>query len=98
MWSFRAYLKDKCSDPAFLEHYQDECNICPNTVMIISTIGEQGLSYEDVARRSGVALERLELLESADRCSFDDVEKLSRFLGLPVPSSCKKKSRNWDKP
>jgi hypothetical protein len=91
MWSLRAYLRDKCAEPGFLELYQDRCAICPKTVLIISTIREQGLSSEDVARSSGVTFEHLELLESADRCSFDDVKKLSRFLGLPEPDVCKKK-------
>jgi hypothetical protein len=97
MWSLRAYLKDKCAEQKFLELYQDQCTICPKTVLIISTIRERGLSHEKVARRSGVAFEHLELLESADRCSFDDVEKLSRFLGLPVPGGCRKKSGNRDR-
>ena len=50
MWSFRAYLKAKCADPAFHEQYHEQCNICPKTVLIISTIREQGLSKEEVAR------------------------------------------------
>jgi cyanate lyase len=92
MWSFRAYLEEKCADPAFLRLYEDRCAICPKTVMIITTIRERGLSYEDVARRSGVAFEHLTLLESAEQCSFEDVKKLSCFLGLPEPGACKKKS------
>jgi cyanate lyase len=97
MWSFRAYLTDKCADPKFLQLYQDQCTICPKTVVIITTIRERGLSFEDVARRSGVALEHLELLESADRCSYDDVKQLSRFLGLADPGVCRKKSGNRDR-
>ena len=93
VWSFRAYLEDKCADPAFLDHYLDQCNICPKTVLIITTISERGLSPQDVARQSGVNMEHLELLESADRCVYEDIVKLNRFLGLPEPGECKKE--NW---
>ena len=92
MWSFRAYLKAKCADPGFLDQYQEQCTICPKTVMIISVIKERGLSPEEVARQSGVAREHLDLLESADRCSFDDVQKLARCLNLSLPDECKKKT------
>lgn len=98
MWSLRAYLKAKCADPEFLDQYREQCNICPKTVMIISTIREQGLTKEDVARRSGVELEHLELLASADRCIFDDVQKLGRCLNLSLPGECKKTKRNRTNP
>jgi hypothetical protein len=90
MWSFRAYLQAKCADPEFLDQYRDQCNICPKTVLIISTIRERGLTNEDVARRSGVKPEHLDLLESAEQCNFDDVQKLGRCLNLSLPGECKK--------
>lgn len=90
MWSFRAYLKAKCADPEFLDQYHEGCNICPKTVLIINTIREQGLTNEDVARRAGVELEHLELLETADRCSFEDVQKLGRCLDLSLSGECPK--------
>ena len=90
MWAFRDYLRAKCADPAFLDRYRAQCTICPTTVMIISAIREQGLSFDDVARRAGVDPTHLDLLESADRCSFDDVQKLARLLDLPVPGVCRK--------
>ena len=90
MWSFRAYLKAKCADAEFLDQYHEQCTICPRTVLIISTIRERGLSNEDVARGAGVELEHLDLLESADRCSFDDVQKLYRFLDIPLSGECRK--------
>ncbi len=93
MWSFRAYLKAKCADPEFLDQYREQCTLCPKTVMIISTIRERGLTNEDVARRSGVELEHLELLESADRCIFDDVQKLGRCLNLTLSGECRKKNK-----
>ena len=95
MWSFRTYLKDKCADPAFFDQYLEQCNICPKTVLIITTMRDRGLSPEDVARRAGVDREHLELLESADRCEYNDIVKLCRFLGLPEPGECKKE--NWKK-
>lgn len=95
MWSFRAYLKAKCVDPEFLDRYHEQCNICPKTVMIITAIREQGLTYEDVARRSGVEREHIELLESADQCIFDDVRKLGQCLNLSLSDECKKE--NWKK-
>ena len=98
MWSFRAYLKAKCADPEFLDQYHEQCNICPKTVMIISAIRSRGLTNEDVARSSGVELEHLELLESADRCIFDDVQKLGRCLNLSLPGECKKAKRNRTNP
>jgi hypothetical protein len=90
MWSFRAYLKAKCADPKFLDQYREGCNVCPKTVLIFSTIREQGLTYEDVARRAGVELERLVLLEEADQCSFEDVKKLGRLLNLSLSDECPK--------
>ena len=98
MWGFRAYLKAKCADPKFLDQYQEQCNICPKTVLIISTIRELGLTREDVARRAGVELEHLELLEAAERCSFEDVQKLGRCLDLSLPGECKKANRSRTKP
>jgi len=91
MWSFRAYLKAKCADQGFHAQYREQCAICPMTVLLISTIRERGLSNADVARGAEVDLERLELLESADRCSFDDVKKLYRFLDIPMSGECRKK-------
>jgi hypothetical protein len=93
MWSFRAYLKAKCADPEFLDQYREQCAICPKTVLIINAIREQGLTNEDVARRAGVELEHLELLEAADRCSFEDVQKLGRCLNLSLSDECKKAGR-----
>jgi hypothetical protein len=93
MWSFRSYLKDKCVDQAFLDQYLEQCTICPKTVLIINTIREQGLTYEEVARRSGVELEHLKLLETGDRCIFEDVQKLGRCLKLSLSDECKKKTR-----
>ena len=90
MWSFRDYLKAKCADPEFLEQYREHCCICPLTVTIISTIRERGLSIEEAAQGAGIELEHLKLLESAERCSFNDVQKLFRFLELPVFCECRK--------
>ena len=93
MWTLRAYLQAKCADPDFLGRYHEQCTICPRTVLIISTIRERGLTNEEVARRSGVKLEHLELLESADQCIVDDVEELGRFLNLSWSGVCKKSIR-----
>ena len=90
MKTLRIYLRDKCADPEFLKRYQDQCTICPRTVQIIAAIAEQGLSSEAVARKAGVDPEHLALLESADRCSFDEVKKLCTALGLSLPDECKK--------
>ena len=91
MRSFKTYLKAKCVDPAFLAQYREQCTICPLTVLLISTIGERGLASEAVARGAGVELEHLALLETADRCSFDEVRKLYRFLDIPLSGECRKK-------
>jgi len=93
MWSLRAYLEAKCTDPGFLDRYREQCTICPKTVLIVSAIRERGLSNEDVARDSGVELEHLELLESADRCIFNGVQKLGRYLNLSLSGACKKAGR-----
>ncbi len=95
MWSFRAYLKAKCADPKFNDQYIAQCNICPKTVQILSTIREKGLTYEDVARKTGVNVERLELLEAADQCNFDDAQELARFLGLHFSGLCVKAGKHW---
>jgi hypothetical protein len=94
MWTFRAYLRAKCADPGFLDRYHEQCTICPKTVLIITTIRERGLTNEDVVRGSGVKLEHLELLESADQCIFDEVRKLGRFLNLSLSDECKKTKRD----
>jgi hypothetical protein len=88
MWTFRGYLQAKCADPKFLDQYREECSVCPKTVLIFSTIREQGLAYEDVAQRAGVDLEHLELLEQADRCSFEEVQRLGRCLNLSLSDKC----------
>ncbi len=95
MWRFRAYLNAKCADPKFQDQYIAQCNICPKTVQILSTIREKGLTYEDVARRTGVNVEHLELLEAADQCNFYDAQKLARFLGLEFSGYCRKAGKNW---
>lgn len=90
MKTFRAYLRDKCADPEFRKCYQDQCTICPKTVQIIAAITEQGLSIEAAARKAGVDPEHLALLESGDRCSFDEVKRLCAALGLSLPDGCKR--------
>jgi lambda repressor-like predicted transcriptional regulator len=90
MKSFRSYLRDKCADPEFLKRYEEQCNICPTTAKIFAAISEQGLSCETAARKAGVDPDHLALLESADRCSFDEVKKLCAVLGVPIPEGCKK--------
>ena len=93
MWSFRAYLNKKCADPGFLDQYREQCAICPKTVLVVNEIRERGLSNEAVARSAGVELEHLLLLESADRCSYDDVKKLCHFLNLALPGECRKSQK-----
>ena len=95
MWSFRGYLEAKCDDPAFRDLYREQCNICPKTVQIITTMREQGLAVEDVARRAGVEPEHLELLEAGDQCIFDDVQKLGRCLDLSFSGECRKANRTF---
>ena len=53
---------------------------------------EQGLSCKAVARKAGIDPEHLAQLESADRCSFDEVKKLYIALGLSLPDGCKKRA------
>jgi len=94
MWTFKSYLQAKCSDPAFLDQYHEQCTICPKTVLIITTMREWGLTNEEVANGSGVKLEHLELLESADQCIFADVQKLGRYLNLFLSDECKKAKKS----
>jgi hypothetical protein len=94
MWTFRAYLQAKCTDPGFLDQYHEQCTICPKTVLIITTMRERGLTNEEVAKGSGVKLEHLALLESADQCIFADVQKLGQYLNLSLSDVCKKENRN----
>jgi hypothetical protein len=90
MKTFRSYLRDKCADPEFLKRYRDQCTICPITVQLFAAITEQELSSDAAARKAGVDLKNLALLESADRCSFDEVKKLYSALGLSLPCECKR--------
>lgn len=93
MKTFRIYLRDKCADPEFRKRYQDQCTICPTTARVLAAITEQGLSSAEAAHKAGVDPEHLALLESADRCSFDEVKKLCITLGLSLPHECKKSPR-----
>ena len=90
MKTFRTYLRDKCADPEFLKRYEEHCTIYPTTAKIFAAIAEQGLSSDAVAVKAGVDPGHLALLESADRCSFDEVKKLCAALGVPIPEGCKK--------
>lgn len=90
MESFRDYLKAQCEDPDFRKKYSEQCCICQRTALIICAIQKRGISNEYAAREAGVELERLKLLESADRCSPDDVSKLYRFLGLTDYGDCRR--------
>ncbi len=93
MWSFRSYLKAKCADPAFLEQYEEGCTICPQTVAMFNIIRERGLSFEQVAEQSGVLLENVELLSTAERCCYDDIRSIARCLNYPLSGVCRKADR-----
>ncbi len=85
-----AYLDHRCSEPEFKDEYDRHCNICSNTVAIISKMQELGITVEEMSRRTGVATENLLKLETADWCSYSDVRKLCRALGLREPQGCAK--------
>jgi DNA-binding Xre family transcriptional regulator len=51
---------------------------------------EKGISAEEMARQTGVAVENLLKLETADWCRFDDIRTLCRELDIEEPQSCVK--------
>lgn len=87
---FRTYLHRKCSDPEFKEQYDRLCTVCTRTASIVGKMQENGISVEDMARRTGIAAENLQKLETADWCHFDDIRKLCRALDIEEPRSCVK--------
>jgi DNA-binding Xre family transcriptional regulator/phage-related protein len=87
---FRTYLHLKCSAPEFKEQYEQLCTVCARTAAIVSRMRDNGISMKDMARRTGIAVENLAKLESADWCRFEDVQKLCRMLDIEEPKSCVK--------
>jgi phage-related protein len=87
---FSAYLERKCSAPEFKEQYDRLCTVCAKTAAIVNRMQTNGISIEDIARRTGIAVENLTKLESADWCRFDDVRRLCRVFGIEEPKSCVK--------
>ena len=43
-----------------------------------------------MAQRTGIAVDNLRKLESADWCTFEDVKKLCKEPGIEEPHSCVK--------
>jgi len=85
---FRTYLHLKCSSPVFREQYDRICTVCATTAAVIGRIHDKGLSMEDMEQRTGIPVEDLKKLESADRCSPDDVQKLCSILDIRNPAKC----------
>jgi DNA-binding Xre family transcriptional regulator len=85
---FRMYLNRKCSDPEFKEQYERLCTVCARTAAIVGKMHEKGISFEEMARRTGIAVENLLKLETADWCRFDDIRTLCRALDLEEPQHC----------
>ncbi len=88
--TFKKFLDLKCCNPEFKDQYERLCNVCSSTVSIISRMRESGISAEEMSRRTGVALQHLKKLETADWCSLNDIRKLCRELGMKEPRSCVK--------
>jgi phage-related protein/DNA-binding Xre family transcriptional regulator len=89
---FGVYLHRKCSDPEFREQYERLCTVCSKTAAIVSKMHERRISVEKMALRTGIAVENLLKLETADWCRFDEVRKLCRVLDIAEPRSCVKQN------
>lgn len=87
---FRTYLDLKYSVPEFKEQYDRLCTVCVKTAAIVHKIENKGISMDEIARRTGIAVEELMKLESADWCRFEDVKKLCRALEIEEPKTCVK--------
>ncbi len=87
---FGAYLQRRCSDPGFKEQYERLCTVCSRTAGIVSRMHDRGISAEEMAQRTGIAVENLRKLETADRCRFDEVRTLCRALDIEEPQTCVK--------
>jgi DNA-binding Xre family transcriptional regulator len=87
---FGMYLELKCSDPEFKDQYDRLCTVCAKTAAIVGKMHEKGISTEEMARRTGITVENLLKMETADWCRFDDVRTLCRELDIEEPQSCVK--------
>ena len=87
---FRSYLERLCSAPEFKDEYDRHCTVCSRTAAIVNGMQAKGISIEDMAQRTGIAVDNLRKLESADWCTFEDVKKLCKELGIEEPDSCVK--------
>jgi DNA-binding Xre family transcriptional regulator len=90
---FRMYLERKCSTAEFKEQYDRLCTVCATTTAIVGKMHEKGISMQEMARRTGIAVENLLKLETADWCRFDDLQTLCRALDMEEPPLCVKKQR-----
>jgi DNA-binding Xre family transcriptional regulator/phage-related protein len=87
---FRTYLERKCSAPEFKDQYDRLCTVCAKTAAIAGKMHEKGISASEMARRTGITVEDLMKLETADWCRFDDIRTLCRALDIEEPQVCVK--------
>lgn len=90
MQLFDGYFKDKMKDAGFKALYDQECNVCRNTVGIFEKAAGEGVSMTALAAEVDSSPEALEALRDADCCDPRLVIRLCRRFGLPVPESCPK--------
>jgi DNA-binding Xre family transcriptional regulator/phage-related protein len=88
--TFEMYLSLKCEAPEFRDEYDRLCTVCAKTTAIVGKMSEKGISTEEMSRRTGIAVENLLKLETADWCRFDDIVTLCRELDIEAPQSCVK--------
>ncbi len=87
---FGSYLNRRCSAPGFREQYERLCTVCSRTAAIVSRMQERGISAEEMSLRTGIAVEDLLKMETADWCRFEEVRTLCRELDIEEPPSCVK--------
>jgi phage-related protein/DNA-binding Xre family transcriptional regulator len=87
---FGDWLHGRCSEPGFREQYERLCTVCGRTADIVGKMHERGISPAEMAERTGIPVENLRKLETADWCRFEEVRTLCRELGIEEPQSCVK--------
>ncbi len=92
MERFDHYFRSKMKDPAFRQRYKQECHVCANTVQIFAKIEHDGTSLTQLSAATGADEKKLKALRDADYCDPEMVIRLCRYLELPIPEQCPRRS------
>jgi hypothetical protein len=85
-------IAGKLADGDFSAGYASWCEACPATLELVRRIEAEGVGLGDLARRAGVAEERIAALIDAERCEHEVVVKLGALYGLTAPGQCPRRA------